>query len=83
MGDRQENQAGRRRRARSIALSDAEWEEIVLAAGAEALDPGANRRDNSPAAWARRVLLREAARCAVEAAARREAELAMMAEDRR
>ena len=56
------NQAGRRRRARSIALSDAEWGEIVEAARAEVAAPGANGRDSTPAAWARRVLLREAGR---------------------
>lgn len=49
-------QTGRRRRARTIALSDAEWQTVVDAARAAA-QPGAGAREASPAAWARRVLL--------------------------
>lgn len=50
------------RRPRSVQMSDEEWKEVVLAAGAEAVAPGASARESAPAAWCRRVLLREAER---------------------
>lgn len=58
--NKRREQSPRVRRPRSVQMSDEEWGAVVLAAGAEAVGVGASARESAPAAWCRRVLLREA-----------------------
>lgn len=60
--NKRREQAPRVRRPRSVQMSDEEWGMVVMAAGAEAIGVGASAKDSTPAAWCRRVLLREAER---------------------